>query len=66
MRRMTEKLIDRVLGARRQLSICPTACTRGRTSCAPPIRASRNSSRKKRSYDPQLRFRNMMWEKYFA
>jgi FAD/FMN-containing dehydrogenase len=65
MRAMTERLIDRVLalGGSYYLPYRLHARADQLRAAYPRIEAF---LARKRSYDPQLRFRNMMWEKYFA
>ena len=65
MRAMTEKLIDRVLalGGSYYLPYRLHARADQLRAAYPRIE---EFVAKKRGYDPQLRFRNMMWEKYFA
>ena len=65
MRAMTEKLIDRVLalGGSYYLPYRLHARADQLRAAYPRIE---EFVQKKRSYDPQLRFRNMMWERYFA
>jgi FAD/FMN-containing dehydrogenase len=64
MRAMTERLIDQVLGVGGSYYLPYRLHAR-----ADQLRAAYPRLEafvgKKRSYDPQLRFRNMMWEKYF-
>ena len=47
-------------------SICRTGCTRGRDQVRAAYPRLDAFIAKKRHYDPQLRFRNLMWDKYFA
>jgi FAD/FMN-containing dehydrogenase len=65
MRAMTETLIDRVLelGGSYYLPYRLHARPDQLRAAYPRIE---EFIAKKRSYDPQLRFRNMMWDKYFA
>ncbi|MGB9365374.1 MAG: FAD-binding oxidoreductase, partial [Xanthobacteraceae bacterium] len=65
MRAMTEALIDRVLalGGGYYLPYRLHARADQLRKAYPRVE---EFMAKKRAYDPQLRFRNMMWEKYFA
>jgi FAD/FMN-containing dehydrogenase len=65
MQAMTERLIDRVLalGGSYYLPYRLHARADQLRAAYPRIE---EFVAKKRSYDPQLRFRNMMWETYFA
>jgi FAD/FMN-containing dehydrogenase len=65
MRAMTEKLIDRVLalGGSYYLPYRLHARADQLRAAYPRIE---EFTQKKRAHDPQLRFRNMMWEKYLA
>lgn len=65
MRVMTEALIDRVLelGGSYYLPYRLHARPDQLRGAYPRIE---EFIARKRSYDPQLRFRNMMWDKYFA
>ena len=65
MRAMTEKLIDRVLalGGSYYLPYRLHARADQLRTAYPRVE---EFVQKKRAHDPQLRFRNMMWDKYFA
>ena len=65
MQAMTERLIDRVLALGGSYYLPYRLHARGDQLRAAYPRIEEFSA-KKRTYDPQLRFRNMMWEKYFA
>ena len=65
MRAMTEKLIDRVLALGGSYYLPYRLHARGDQLRAAYPRIEEFVA-KKRNYDPQLRFRNMMWEKYLA
>ena len=65
MRAMTEKLIDRVLALGGSYYLPYRLHARPDQLRAAYPRIAEFIA-KKRSYDPQLRFRNTMWEKYFA
>ena len=65
MRRMTERLIDRVLALGGSYYLPYRLHARPDQLRAAYPRLEEFVA-KKRSYDPQLRFRNTMWEKYFA
>jgi hypothetical protein len=65
MRAMTERLIDRVLALGGSYYLPYRLHARADQLRAAYPRIEEFVARK-RAYDPQLRFRNMMWEKYFA
>jgi FAD/FMN-containing dehydrogenase len=65
MRAMTEKLIDRVLALGGSYYLPYRLHARGDQLRAAYPRIEEFVA-KKRAHDPQLRFRNMMWEKYLA
>ncbi len=65
MQAMTERLIDRVLALGGSYYLPYRLHARGDQLRQAYPRIEEFVDRK-RGYDPQLRFRNMMWEKYFA
>jgi FAD/FMN-containing dehydrogenase len=65
MRAMTEALIDRVLALGGSYYLPYRLHARGDQLRKAYPRVDEFVA-KKRSYDPRLRFRNMMWEKYFG
>jgi FAD/FMN-containing dehydrogenase len=65
MRAMTERLIDQVLGVGGSYYLPYRLHARADQLRAAYPRVEEFLA-KKRNYDPQLRFRNLMWEKYFA
>lgn len=65
MRAMTVKLIDRVIALGGSYYLPYRLHARGDQLRTAYPRIEEFVT-KKRAYDPQLRFRNMMWEKYFA
>jgi len=66
MAAMTERLIEAalVLGGHLLSSLPPA--TRAPSRCTPPIRSSNVFIAKKLYYDPQVRFRNLMWGQVFC